>query len=71
MRHPRFIDIDGRRYVWRDILDLRRRQIEEAAKARQPALFELRHDCRPAADRTAGGRYLEPGLFARIEDESQ
>jgi hypothetical protein len=28
------------------------------------ALFELKDDCRPEAERTAAGRYLEPTLFA-------
>jgi hypothetical protein len=28
-------------------------------------LFELKDDCRPTAERTAAGRYLEPTLFAR------
>jgi hypothetical protein len=60
----RFIDIDGRRYLWRDILQLRREQSKALRQAQQPALFELRDDYRPAAERTAGGRYLEPSLFA-------
>ena len=29
----------------------------------QPALFELRTDVRPAGERTAAGRYREPGLL--------
>jgi len=33
----------------------------------QPPLFELREDCRPAAARTAAGRYLEPSLFTVLE----
>jgi hypothetical protein len=27
-------------------------------------LFELKEDCRPAAERTAAGRFVEPTLFA-------
>jgi hypothetical protein len=64
MSIPRFIDIDGRRYLWRDVLQRRREQLAAMAKAAQPALFAMRDDCRPAAHRTAGGRYLEPSLFA-------
>lgn len=65
MRHPRFIEIDGRRYAWRHILDIRRRQIEEAAKARQ--LFDLKEDRRPASERSVAGRYQAPTLFTLLE----
>jgi hypothetical protein len=37
---PRFIDIDGRRYLWRDLLELRRTQA--TPRATQPVLFPLR-----------------------------
>jgi hypothetical protein len=63
MRAPKFIDIEGRRYLWRDIVQLRQEQRRAAAKAEQPPLFELRDDCRPATERTAAGRYLEPSLL--------
>ena len=63
MSLPRFIDIDGKRYLWRDLLQLRRDQLAAIAKAEQPALFELRDDSRPAPERSAAGRYLQPGLF--------
>jgi hypothetical protein len=61
----RFIEIDGKRYLWRDILQLRRQQKKAHAKALQPALFELKDDHRPMTERTAAGRYLEPSLFSR------
>jgi hypothetical protein len=61
MKH---IEIDGRRFLWRDVLQLRREQKKARAKAQQPALFELKDDRRPTAERTAAGRYLEPSLFA-------
>ena len=64
-RAPRFIDIDGKRYLWRDLVKLRQEQREAARRAEQPALFELHEDCRPTTDRTAAGRYLEPSLFAQ------
>jgi len=64
MNAPRFIEIDGKRYLWRDVLQLRREQRKAHAGAQQPALFELREDCRPAAGRTAAGRYLQPSLFS-------
>jgi hypothetical protein len=61
-----FIVIDGKRYRWKDILELRRAQLAaaDAAQARQPALFSVLYDDRrPPAERTASGRYLQPGLF--------
>lgn len=61
----RFIEIDGKRFLWRDILQLLREQKKAHAKAQQPALFELKDDRRPLAERTAAGRYLEPSLFSR------
>jgi len=64
---PRFILIDGKRHLWRDVLRLRREQMRAAANARQPALFELKDDRRPSAERTAAGRYLEPSLFTHPE----
>ena len=65
MAKPDTIVIDGHGYSWQQISELRRRQIEawKAAEARQLALFELKDDCRPAAERTAAGRYREPTLF--------
>lgn len=64
---PRTILIDGKRHLWRDILELRREQVRAAAKAKQLALFELFEDWRPPAERTAAGRYLEPTLFTHLE----
>jgi hypothetical protein len=63
MTKLRFIEIDGKRHLWRDILELRREQRRAHAKALQPALFELKHDCRPSSARTSVGRYSEPSLF--------
>ena len=56
--------VDGKAYSWKRLCELRRAQLEArmAAQGRQPALFELHEDCRPAAERTAGGRYAEPLL---------
>jgi hypothetical protein len=59
----KFIDIDGTRYPWKDILRLRRKQLEAQRRAQQPTLFELRDDSRPASQQTACGRYEEPTLF--------
>ena len=59
----RFIEIDGKRYPWCELVRLRREQRQAAVEPEQPALFELREDCRPAADCAAAGHYLEPSLF--------
>ena len=65
MALPRFIEIDGRRYLWRDLVALRRAQATPAAE--QPALFPLREDHRPAGERNAAERYSEPNLFTALE----
>jgi hypothetical protein len=68
MAIPRFIDINGKRVLWSEVLELRRQQRIEAAKAyEQPTLFELHEDRRLPADRSAAGRYLEPTLFSLLE----
>jgi hypothetical protein len=62
MAKPDTIIIGGHAYRWQDLCELRRQQLE-ARKASQPcqlALFELKQDCRPEAERTAAGRYREP-----------
>jgi hypothetical protein len=68
MAKPDTIIVGGHAYRWRELCELRRQQLEtwSATKARQLALFELKEDCRPAAERTASGRYQEPSLFANI-----
>jgi hypothetical protein len=58
----RTVDIGGVRYLWRDILMLRREQ-RKAERQPQAALFELKEDRRPETQRSAGGRYSEPLLF--------
>jgi hypothetical protein len=64
MSNYRYIEIDGKRFLWRDVLQLRREQRKAYARAQQPPLFELKDDRRLAAQRTAAGRYREPSLFA-------
>jgi len=67
MTAPRFIVIDGKRHLWRDILKLRKEQVQAAANAKQLALFVLVDDSRPRAGRTAAGRYNEPTLFEVLD----
>ena len=59
----RYVLIDNKRYEWKEILRLRRQQIEAERRAQQPTLFELRDDRRPPSQQTAAGRYEEPMLF--------
>jgi hypothetical protein len=68
---PRVSDtliVDGHAFSWKRLCQLRRDQLEAARKAEaaQLALFEARKDCRPATERTAAGRYSEPGLLELI-----
>ena len=66
MTRAPFLVIDGKLYRWKDILELRRAQLAaaRAAQANQLALFATLHnERRPPAERTASGRYLQPGLF--------
>jgi hypothetical protein len=61
---PRFIEIDGKKYLWTDIINLRREQRKAVAVPEQPALFsDLKIDHRPPGERTAAERYQEPNLF--------
>ena len=69
MANPKFITIDGKRHLSRDLLQQRRDAKQACANAVQPALFELLDDRRPPADRTAAGRYQEPSLFSIPERE--
>lgn len=58
----KYLVLDNKRYLWRDILKLRREQ-RKAARQAQPVLFELKDDERPKSQRTASSRYEEPSLF--------
>lgn len=62
MSGPRYLVLDGKRYLWPDLLRLRKEQ-RRAAKKEQPTLFSLKEDCRPPTQKTASGRYREPTLF--------
>ena len=66
MTAPKFIEIDGKRHLWRNIVKLRQDQIRAVAEAApvQPPLFELHEDFRPITERSAASRYLEPSLFS-------
>ena len=46
----RYIEIEGKRYLWRDLLKMRREQ-RKAERQTQPPLFELKEDVRPQTQR--------------------
>jgi hypothetical protein len=52
---PRAIEIHGRRYVWHELVALRRTQA--TPRIAQPSLFELQEDHRPPGERNAAERY--------------
>ena len=58
----RFVEINGKRYAWKDILQKRREQLQQSRQP-QPTLFDLKEDVRPTSQRSADGRYAEPTLF--------
>jgi hypothetical protein len=68
MSKPDTLIVDGHAFNWQRLCELRREQLEawKASQPQQPVLFELKEDCRPAAERTADGRYREPTLFAAM-----
>lgn len=70
MARPDVLVIDGHAFSWQRICELRRQQLDawRAAQAPQGVLFELKEDCRPAAERTARGRYEEPTLLALLQE---
>lgn len=61
----RFVEIDGRRHLWRDLVALR--QAQAMPRAEQPTLFPLREDHCPPGERNAAERYREPNLFTRSD----
>jgi len=70
MAKPDTLIVDGHALSWRRIVEIRRQQLEawKAAQMTQPALFELKTDSRPLAERTAAGRYQEPSLLHLIAE---
>ncbi|GLS35744.1 hypothetical protein GCM10010869_13330 [Mesorhizobium tianshanense] len=73
MKRPETIIIGGRAYNRRVILDMRRQQLDawKAAQPEQPALFALKQDRRPAAERSAARRYQEPSLLVLMQERQR
>jgi hypothetical protein len=64
MSRPKYVTIDGKRHLWKDVVAQYREQAAAAARPEQPLLFaELHFDVKPVAERTAADRYANPGLF--------
>jgi hypothetical protein len=59
----KWVELDGKRYRWKDILRIRREQEKEDRQVKQPVLFETVNDSRPLTQRTASDRYQNPTLF--------
>ncbi len=68
MKRTATLLIDGKPYHWRDLLKMRREQLEQSRRPDQAALFALKDDRRPASERTAAGRYAQPSLFTLLEE---
>jgi hypothetical protein len=58
----KYLVLDNKRYLWRDLLKLRREQ-RKAARQQQPVLFELKDNERPKCQRTASSHFEELWLF--------
>jgi hypothetical protein len=73
MAKPDILIVDGHALSWQRLIELRRQQLEawKADQCRQLTLFDLKDDCRPEAERTAGGRYREPTLFGLVASEQR
>jgi hypothetical protein len=65
MTKPDTFILGGCAYSWLQICAMRRQQLEEwkAAQPRQMTLFELKHDCRPANERSARDRYAHTSML--------
>jgi hypothetical protein len=48
----KYIYLDGKRYVWRDIVKLRAAQIRALKKAHQLPPIDVKKDCKPLAPST-------------------
>ena len=65
MTAPKFIEIDGKLHLWRDIVKLRQEQLRAAAEAHRCSRRSL--NCTKIfapCERNAATRYLEPSLFS-------
>lgn len=66
-RRPKYVEIDGKKLLWKDVLTAYREQAKAVAIPQQPTLFEMREDRRPPGERSAAERYLSPSLFDSLK----
>jgi len=59
----RYVELDNKRWLMREVLRLYKEQRAEERRAKQLVLFELKDDSRPQSQQTASGRLAEPLLF--------
>ena len=59
MPRPDILIVDGHGFNWQRLGELRKQQLDawRESQARQLALFELKEDSRPAAERSGSRRY--------------
>ena len=71
MAKPDTLMVDGQGFSWQRLCELRRQQLEawRSSQERQLALFEVKEDCRPSAERTAAGRYEAPTFLDRMQED--
>jgi hypothetical protein len=62
---PETILLDGHAYSWQQL------EAWRVAQPRQIALFELKNDTRPVAERTASGRYEQPSLLGYMRERTR
>jgi len=64
---PRFVEIDGHRYLWRDLVALRCAARKPLPAPRNPPFSNCARTAAPAGERNVAERYQAPSLFIRLE----
>jgi hypothetical protein len=68
MPRLRYVQINGQRLLWKDVVAAYREQARAVAKPEQPMLFENLHvDYKPLGERTASERFEQPNLFDSLK----
>jgi hypothetical protein len=73
MTMPDIIMIGGRAHSWRALCEQCRQELAawRVAQPCQPALFALKEDHRPVAEKKAASRYREPTFLSLMNDPGQ
>jgi hypothetical protein len=68
MPRLRYVEINGQKLIWKDVVAAYREQAKAAARPEQPMLFsDLKTDYRGPGERSASERYLSPSLFDSLK----